>query len=109
MENPWADYIICGEGEYSFYRLAEVLREAGGTGSSGLNTVPGLIYRQEGRIYINPQMEPMNFNAIPFLYSLLHVRMTKSSIMSRQGDALSDALTACPVSTGLSDRWRLKE
>ena len=51
MENPWADYIICGEGEYSFYRLAEVLREAGGTGSSGLNTVPGLIYRQEGRIY----------------------------------------------------------
>lgn len=71
MENPWADYIICGEGEYSFYRLAEVLREAGGTDSPRLNTVPGLIYRQEGRIYINPQMEPMNFNAIPFLYSLL--------------------------------------
>ena len=71
-ENPWVDYIICGEGEYSFYRLAEVLRaEDGRDGADGLMTVPGLVYRHEGRIYINPQMEPMDFNAIPFLYSLL--------------------------------------
>ena len=79
MENPWADYILCGEGEYSFYRLAEVLRQGAGSykggsgldGTSDLKTVSGRIYQQNGKIYINPQIEPMDFNAIPFLYSLL--------------------------------------
>ncbi len=81
MENPWADYILCGEGEYSFYRLMEVLRQQGEDcghggepdmdGRGGLNTVPGLIYRCDGKIYINQQIEPMDFNSIPFLYSLL--------------------------------------
>ena len=30
MENPWIDFILCGEGEYSLYRLCQVLRQAGG-------------------------------------------------------------------------------
>ena len=95
------------EGEYSFYRLAEVLRQKDGNytggsgldGSSDLKTVPGLIYRQNGKIYINPQIEPMDFNAIPFLYSLLPCEKTRSSTTSHPVDALSGALIACPVST----------
>lgn len=67
MENPWADFIICGEGEYPFYRLLEILRED----EPPFHTVPGLVYRQNGKIYINQQIEPMDFNSVPFLYSVL--------------------------------------
>lgn len=73
MENPWVDYILCGEGEYSFYRFVQML----GTRETSLNTVPGLVYRQDGKIYVNPQMEPMDFNSVPFLYSVLDCEADK--------------------------------
>ena len=86
VKYPWADYILCGEGEYSFYRLCQVLHQcenqaeqAGQAGQAGqqpdealLMSVPGLIYRgRDGRIYVNGQLEPMDFNLIPFPYSIL--------------------------------------
>lgn len=67
QENPWADFIICGEGEYSFYRFCEVMNEP----QRPFDTVPGLIYRQSGKIFVNEQIEPMDFNLIPFPYSML--------------------------------------
>lgn len=73
MENPWVDYILCGEGEYSFYRFVQML----GSRETSLNTVPGLVYRQDGKIYVNPQMEPMDFNSVPFLYSVLDCEADK--------------------------------
>lgn len=73
MENPWVDYILCGEGEYSFYRFLQML----GSRETSLNTVPGLVYRQDGKIYVNPQMEPMDFNSVPFLYSVLDCEADK--------------------------------
>ncbi len=66
-ENPWVDYIICGEGEYPFYRLLQVLNEP----LRHFETVPGLIYRQGGKIYVNCQIEPMDLNLIPFPYSIM--------------------------------------
>lgn len=66
-ENPWADFVLCGEGEYSFYRLCQVLESP----DRRFDTVPGLIYRQEGKIYVNGLLEPMDFNMIPFPYSVL--------------------------------------
>ncbi len=65
-QNRWADLLLCGEGEYSFYRLCQVLSEGG-----ALETVPGLIYRQDGKIYVNAQMEPLDFNVVPFPYAVL--------------------------------------
>lgn len=73
MENPWVDYILCGEGEYSFYRFVQLL----GNKETSLNTVPGLVYRHDGKIYVNPQMEPMDFNRVPFLYSVLDCEADK--------------------------------
>ena len=55
-ENPWADYAICGEGEYSFYRLCQVLESI----DKRFDTVPGLIYRQDGKIYVNGLVEPQS-------------------------------------------------
>ena len=77
VENPWADYILCGEGEYPFYRLCQVLadseaHECDPPPEELLQTVPGLIYRGfDGKTYVNEQMEPMDFNHIPFPYSIL--------------------------------------
>lgn len=36
-----------------------------------LETIPGLIYRQAGKIYVNAEIEPIDFNAVPFPYSML--------------------------------------
>lgn len=78
VENPWVDFIICGEGEYSLYRLCEVLRRRSPfydgrevTSGLALDTVPGLIYRKGGKVYVNQQIEPMDLNSIPFMYSVL--------------------------------------
>lgn len=71
VQNPWADLILCGEGEYSFYRLCQVLEKAEET---AMKTIPGLIYRKEGKIYVNSQVEPMDFNLIPFPYSILECK-----------------------------------
>ena len=73
VENPWVDFILCGEGEYSFYRFIQILCSE----NSALNKVPGLVYREEGRIYVNPQMEPLDFNCVPFLYSMLECEEDK--------------------------------
>ncbi|MBR5128504.1 MAG: DUF4080 domain-containing protein [Firmicutes bacterium] len=73
VENPWVDFILCGEGEYSFYRFIQILCAE----NSALNKVPGLVYREEGRIYVNPQMEPLDFNCVPFLYSMLECEEDK--------------------------------
>ena len=67
VKNRWVDFLICGEGEYAFYRLCQILEEK----QDCFETVPGLIYRREGKIYVNRQMEPMDFNAIPFPYSIV--------------------------------------
>ena len=77
LQNPWADYILCGEGEYAFYRLCQILAESEAHHCDPppeelLMTVPGLVYRGfDGRVYVNGQMEPMDFNLIPFPYSIL--------------------------------------
>lgn len=67
QENTWADFILCGEGEYSFYRFMEVIRDP----KRPFDTVPGLIYRQSGKIFVNDVIEPLDFNLVPFPYSML--------------------------------------
>lgn len=65
--HPWIDYILSGEGEYEFYRFCQVLESP----ERNFETVPGLTYRQGKKIYVNGDVEPMDFNLIPFPYSIL--------------------------------------
>ena len=67
QQNPWVDFLLRGEGEYPFYRLCQVLHAP----QRALETIPGLIYRQAGKIYVNAEIEPIDFNAVPFPYSML--------------------------------------
>ncbi len=73
VENPWVDFILCGEGEYSFYRFVQIMS----LDQKPFHTVPGLVYREDGKIYVNPQMESLDFNCVPFLYSMLECEADK--------------------------------
>ena len=80
-ENEWCDYVISGEGEYSFFRLIQLLtgkRQAlDMTFEDELSTIPGLTYREGPLIYVNEQIEPLDFNTIPFPYSVLEPEQDK--------------------------------
>lgn len=75
-ENPWVDYILEGEGEYEFYRFCQVIC-SGKLTKGELDTVPGLSYRLNNKIYMNGNLEPMDFNLIPFPYSVLDCESDK--------------------------------
>jgi len=81
MENSFADYIMCGEGEYSFYRLCQIMeaaeKEERQPYEEELSTIPGLVYKFSGKIYVNAQIEPMEFELIPFPYSVLECEKDK--------------------------------
>ena len=74
-ENDWCDFVITGEGEYPFYRLVQLLtgkRQAlDMTEEDELSIIPGLTYREGNTIYVNEQIDPLDFNSIPFPYSVL--------------------------------------
>lgn len=74
--HPWVDFILAGEGEYEFYRFCQVVYEGDAT-KEALDTVPGLTYRYGDTIYINGILEPMDFNMIPFPYSILDCEKDK--------------------------------
>ena len=80
-KNPWCDYVISGEGEYSFFRLIQLLtgkRQAPDmTEEDELSTIPGLTYRIGSLIYVNEQIEPLDFDTIPFPYSILEPEQDK--------------------------------
>ena len=64
--NPFIDFVMRGEGEYTFVRFIEYLY-----GKRNLNEVTGITYRLEGEIISNPLSEPVDLNDIPFVYETL--------------------------------------
>ena len=80
MENRFVDYIIQGEGEQSLRKLLDVLETEDGSGE-GLGTdevhqkkgaelagVDGLIYRFDGKVFINQAAEPAKMDMLSFPY-----------------------------------------
>lgn len=66
-KHKYIDYIIVGEGE-------EVFRDFAKTYLSGVNSfekIKGLIYRSNGKIYVNPPADLQDFDLVPFPYSFL--------------------------------------
>jgi len=57
LERTGADYGICGEGEPSLVALLAALKRG-----DGFKDIPGLVFRQNGRITVNPP-SPSSFNA----------------------------------------------
>jgi radical SAM superfamily enzyme YgiQ (UPF0313 family) len=75
MESSLVDYVIRGEGEESFPQLIKALQ----TGID-LNTVPGLVYKQDDKICLNEKSPFINFNNYNNLpYNLLSLSKYQTS------------------------------
>jgi anaerobic magnesium-protoporphyrin IX monomethyl ester cyclase len=56
------DYVVIGEGEYTFYELLETIKNSG-----NLNTVDGLVFKQNGQIIKNKdRVLIQDLNSLPF-------------------------------------------
>ncbi len=60
-QNPYIDFVLCGEYEYTLLELMESLQ-----GAKGLSGVAGLIYRNNGAIIKNAKREPFDINILPW-------------------------------------------
>ena len=65
--HPFADGILCGEGEESFRRLSESYVK-GQAGAESFSQIPGLAWREGSRIHVNPAAGPLDLDSLPFPY-----------------------------------------
>ncbi len=63
-KNKGVDFILAGEGEENFPRLLSALKEQGDF--PGFEGIKGLLYRRDGKIYVNPSPDPVDFTRVPF-------------------------------------------
>jgi radical SAM superfamily enzyme YgiQ (UPF0313 family) len=74
-EFPGFDYAVAGEGEEAMCRLAEA---AGRRGAQA--AIPGLVFRDGGRVVVNPQGPPLDMDRLPLpawhLFDLKRCRST---------------------------------
>ena len=66
-EHKYIDFIIAGEGEYAFSRLCRAIANR----DEKYEKIKGLVYRKDGKIFVNPPAEPLNLELIPFPYDFL--------------------------------------
>lgn len=71
-KNRFVDFIIRGEGEGVFPAFLKQL-----LGRGIYKNVRGILYRDMGKIYVNPQGEPMDFNEVPFPYGYIQPEKDK--------------------------------
>ncbi len=76
MEKKFINYILQGEGEHSFRELLQLLQPNEPANreinlGDELSKISGLIYRYQGKVYINQAALPLKMDSIPFPY--LHV------------------------------------
>jgi len=67
QRNEAVDFVIMGEGEYTFVCLLDVLAAE----ESNFEDIKGLGYRHDGEIVITPSPELLVFESIPFPYKIL--------------------------------------
>lgn len=65
-KHPFIDFVMRGEGEYTFVRFIEYLY-----GKRNPEAVTGITYREDEEIISNPLSEPVDLNKIPFVYENL--------------------------------------
>ncbi|HPO04282.1 MAG TPA: DUF4080 domain-containing protein [Bacillota bacterium] len=68
-KNKSIDFVLTGEGEERFPKLLKELTKP--VPSQGFDMIGGLLYRKEGRIYVNPASDPVDFTKVPFPFHSL--------------------------------------
>ncbi|MCD8036963.1 MAG: B12-binding domain-containing radical SAM protein [Clostridiales bacterium] len=61
--NAFAELVIKGEGEGTYKRLLDLW-----TAGKDFSDVRGIVYKKDGRVFENPNAEPMCLDDIPFVY-----------------------------------------
>jgi radical SAM superfamily enzyme YgiQ (UPF0313 family) len=101
----WIDMIAIGESELNILNIIEAL-----TGKASLESVPGIAYRKDGRIFQNPQADLIrDLDSLPFPdYSLIpHIKsITEMSVDVGRGCPFSCKF--CSTKTFWKKKFRLK-
>ncbi len=64
LQNDYIDYVVVGEGEYTFLQLVEALNN----GSGEIGTIHGLAFKESGKVKINePRPVLKNLDVLPYL------------------------------------------
>jgi len=64
LQNDYIDYVVVGEGEYTFLQLVEALDN----GSGEIGTIHGLAFKESGKVKINePRPVLKNLDVLPYL------------------------------------------
>lgn len=105
IENSAIDFIIKGEGEISFPRLLKYF-----TGDVNLDEIPGLVYKKDGKLIMNPERDLINLNDIPILdYSLLSPKTLKfGSIILNTSRGCPFLCTFCVNIALHNQNWRFQ-
>jgi len=106
VSNPLNDFLITGEGELSFPKLLNFLK-----GNCNLKDVPGLVYKKNGKVFQNKEVELIDLNDLPILnYNLLSPKTLKFDLI------ILNTSRGCPyrcifcVNIALHNhKWRFQE
>lgn len=98
------DFLIYGEGEFTFYELLKSLKD----NSNNFNEINGLIYKdKEGKVVINPPREPIeDLNSIPFPdLSLVDIKKYESFYAKSHPFTTLIASRGCPFNCTFCDAY----
>lgn len=107
---PEFDFIVIGEGEETFKQLLTELRD-----SKMIATVPGIAYRQENAIKINPQRNKLDLKALPSPYrfeeDIPHLSKRVTYIETSRGCPFSCQFCLSSIEVGVRyfDREKVKD
>jgi anaerobic magnesium-protoporphyrin IX monomethyl ester cyclase len=95
LSYDFVDYGINGEGEYPFLYLVRALER-----KTSITDIPGLVYKENGKILTNPAYIHLNLDEIPFPARHLLPMEKYSSIISMHPVATMVSSRGCPYQCG---------
>ncbi|MFD2443291.1 B12-binding domain-containing radical SAM protein [Bacillus sp. CGMCC 1.16607] len=107
---PEFDFIVIGEGEETFKQLLGELRE-----SNQFNSVPGIAYRLDGMIKINPQRNKLDLKQLPSIFrfeeDIPHLSKRVTYIETSRGCPFSCQFCLSSIEVGVRyfDREKVKD
>lgn len=107
---PSADFIVMGEGEYSFKQLLSEM-----SGERNYNTVHGIAYRDHGQVKITPQMNKLDLKELPSPYRFsedkVHLGKRVTYIETSRGCPFSCQFCLSSIEVGVRyfDREKIKD
>jgi anaerobic magnesium-protoporphyrin IX monomethyl ester cyclase len=104
------DFIVIGEGEQTFKQLLSELK-----GNNDFSSVPGIAYRRDGSIHMNPQRNKLDLKELPSPYrfeeDLPHLSKRVAYIETSRGCPFSCQFCLSSIEVGVRyfDREKVKD